>query len=170
MKNQLSNQLDQITFDYHSLDNEEIVIKGFMDRYDVSFDEAAEIFEETKKFLELAAEVQETGNNGLFIDNPLLIIDEMWHTFILHTKQYVGFCMSQFNRFIHHVPTSSNEKVALKNRYELSPVAALKESEEKLKSQYSYIYDKYGPETLIKWYDTLPQKYTADYIQSIKKA
>ena len=150
-------------------ENEEIVIQGFMDRYDVEYEEAKEIFDETKKFLELASELGEEGK-GLFIDKPLLIIDEMWHTFILHTKQYMSFCFEKFNRFIHHQPTSGKEKAELNHRLAIEPASVLKEQEEKLKEQYSRIYDKFGPDTLLKWYDTWPSKYTPDYISKIKKA
>lgn len=170
MSELLQKQLDSISLEDNNLENEEIVIRGFMDRYDVSFDEAAEIFEETKKFLELAAEVHEEGSQNLFIDNPLLIIDEMWHTFILHTKQYMNFCLNRFNRFIHHVPTPSVVKDNLMEEMKINSLKVMKEHEAKLKVQYSLIYDKFGPETLIKWYDTLPQKYTPEYINSIKKA
>ena len=150
-------------------ENEEIVIQGFMDRYDVNYEEAKEIFDETKKFLELASDLSQEGE-GLFIDRPLLIIDEMWHTFILHTKQYMSFCYEKFNRFIHHAPTTQKEKVILNERLAFEPATVLKEHEEKLKEQYSRIYDKFGPETLLKWYDTWPSKYTPDYISKIKKA
>ncbi len=167
MKNQLVDLLDEINPDLTTENHEEVVIKGFMDRYDVTFDEAAEIFEETKKFLSLAAEDE---NKGVFIDQPLQIIDEMWHTFILHTKQYFNFCFTQFNRFIHHVPTPSEEKVKMEERLKIAPLEVLKESEEKISKQYSLIYDKYGPETLVKWYDTWANKYTPDYINAIKKA
>ena len=163
----LEEKLDEIEF---STDNERVVIQGFMDRYDVSEEEAEEIFNETKKFLELAAETQELEGSGLFIDRPLLIIDEMWHTFILHTRQYMNFCLSKFNRFIHHVPTPKSEKQLLDLRLKIEPSTVLRENEEKLKRQYSKIYDKYGPDTLLKWYDTWATKYTPEYITKIKKA
>ncbi|QSE96102.1 glycine-rich domain-containing protein [Fulvivirga lutea] len=150
-------------------ENEEVVIQGFMDRYDVDYEEAKEIFEETKKFLELASDMSQEGQS-LFVDKPLLIIDEMWHTFILHTKQYMQFCLGKFNRFIHHVPTSNKEKMALNERLSTNPSLVLQEQEEKLKDQYSRIYDKFGADTLLKWYETWPTKYTPEYIGKIKKA
>lgn len=167
---ELSKHLDDIIIEDNNLQNEEVVIRGFMDRYDVTFDEAAEIFEETKKFLELAAEVSDEGSQHIFIDNPLLIIDEMWHTFILHTKQYMSYCFGKFNKFIHHVPTPSTVKESIAEELKINSLKVMKEHEEKLKIQYSRIYDKFGPETLVKWYDTLPQKYTPEYIKSIKRA
>ena len=31
-------------------------------------------------------------------------IDDMWHTFLLFTKDYAGFCQQYFGEFIHHLP------------------------------------------------------------------
>jgi len=35
---------------------------------------------------------------------PSKPIDEAWHTFILHTKEYASYCRDRFGRFIDHVP------------------------------------------------------------------
>ena len=161
----LENQLDSIDLESLECENEESIISGFMERYDVSMEEATEIFIETKKWLYLASQ----SENSIFIDKPLQIIDEMWHTFILHTRQYYNFCLNNFKKFIHHQPTSRLEKEALELAYETNPSRVLKEHEENMKRQFSLIYDHLGSETLIKWYEILPQKYTADYISSIKK-
>ncbi|MTI19983.1 hypothetical protein E1176_03015 [Fulvivirga sp. RKSG066] len=161
---QLATQLDELDLE---CEKEEAIIEGFMERYDVSKEEAEEIFEETKKWLWLAAQSDE--ESSVFIDKPLLIIDEMWHTFILHTKQYYNFCLRNFKKLVHHLPTPPSEKRKYQEEIEANPAQMLLKHEEKLKSQYSLIYDKLGPETLLKWYDTIAQKYTPEYINSIKK-
>lgn len=163
----LSKQLDAI--DHLTCENEDVIIEGFMDRYNVDADEAREIFEETKKWLWLASKATEDGGS-LFIDRSLLILDEMWHTFILHTKQYYNFCLSNFKKIIHHKPTPAREKVLMEARLAANPEAVQSEQEAMLKRQYSFIYDHLGPETLLKWYDILPKKYTPEYISAIKKA
>jgi hypothetical protein len=160
----LSKSLDRI--DALECKNEENIIAGFMDRYDVLHEEALEIFEETKKWLFLAAQIED---DRLFIDQPLLIIDEMWHTFILHTKQYYNFCFSNFKKLIHHLPTLPQEKEAYNLAFETNPAQMMKKHENMMKKQFSLIYDHLGSDTLLKWYETFPQKYTADYIKSIKK-
>lgn len=149
-------------------DNETVIVESFMERYNVTYDEALDIFIETKKWLWLASKV-EPSNMGLFIDKPLLIIDEMWHNFILHTKHYYKFCLENFKRFIHHSPTPPAEKKVRQEQFLSNPTQVLKEQEEKLSRQYSLIYDHLGPETLLKWYETMPKKYTPEYIKSIKK-
>ncbi len=164
----LASQLDNI--DLTSQDEDEVVITGFMDRYDVSYPEAKEIFDETKKFLELAVEVQDNEGINLFIDRPLFIIDEMWHTFILHTKQYIDFCFKNFSKFIHHRPTPKKEKDIVSLRFQENPSQVINETKEKLMLQYSFIYDKYGAETLMKWYEEWANKYTPEYLSRIKKA
>lgn len=34
-------------------------------------------------------------------------VDFVWHSFILHTREYDLFCQNQFGQFLHHVPSSS---------------------------------------------------------------
>lgn len=155
--------------DILNCENEDVVIQGFIERYNISYDEAQEIFEETKKWLWLASKSSELNGTSLFIDKPLLIIDEMWHNFILHTKQYYKFCFDNFKRFLHHVPSSAREKAAYKQAFEENPTEAIQKQEEALKKQYTLIYDHLGPETLLKWYDQMAQKYTPEYIKTIRK-
>ena len=38
--------------------------------------------------------------------------DAAWHAHILHTQLYGSWCEKHFRRFMHHVPTSSNEHPA----------------------------------------------------------
>lgn len=155
-----------LDLDQYTDQDEEIVIHGFMDRYEINYEDAKDIFIETKKWLWLASKGQEQNKN-LMIDRPLLIIDEMWHTFILHTNQYYSFCMKNFHRFIHHVPTQKSFKK--KNKSKISEEVTIENYEESLNDQYSFIYDNLGPETLLKWYDRMAEKYTPEYINSIKK-
>lgn len=145
------------------------IIDGFINRYNVTIEEAKEILDETKKWLWLASESHNDRNIGMSMDKPLLIIDEMWHNFIIYTKHYQQFCMDKFNKFVHHIPTPSwtrkKTEFALLNN-------SSKDIEEKKKhsfDQLSFIYDKLGAETVMKWYEEFPTKYTADYIASIKK-
>ena len=68
--------------------NESIVFK-FMESYNVSYEEAERLFKETLKWLWLCGyksrKVKETGKKkpSLSIDSSMVMIDEMWHTFIL---------------------------------------------------------------------------------------
>ncbi len=37
-----------------------------------------------------------------YLFGPLLILDELWHTFILHTRDYVDFSIRYFDTYLHH--------------------------------------------------------------------
>lgn len=37
-----------------------------------------------------------------YLFGPLLILDELWHAFILHTRDYVDFSTRYFNTYFHH--------------------------------------------------------------------
>ncbi|CAM2744488.1 Uncharacterized conserved protein [Legionella steigerwaltii] len=37
-----------------------------------------------------------------YLFGPLLILDELWHAFILHTRDYVDFSMRYFKTYFHH--------------------------------------------------------------------
>ncbi|MBK6267406.1 hypothetical protein JKA74_20360 [Marivirga sp. S37H4] len=145
------------------------IIEGFMERYSVSREEAEEILQETKKWLWLASEnIKEKKGFRLFIDNSLIIIDEMWHNFILHTRSYQKFCNEKLNLFVHHEPTPASEKIRgfdseeEKNKFQ-------KVQQEKLSEQLSYIYDKLGAETVSKWYEEFPEKFSEEKIQALKR-
>ena len=150
-------------------ENDHLIIDGFMKRYDVEKEEAANILQETKKWLWIAAKASEEETFSLSIERPLAVIDEMWHNFILHTRQYHKYCMDKFKKFIHHEPTPSSEKEKFQQRIAKNPTEEVRKWQERYQQQLSYIYDNLGPETVIKWYEELPSKYTQDYLESLKK-
>jgi hypothetical protein len=44
-------------------------------------------------------------NSGLkFVSMPSQVVDDLWHEFILYTREYSGFCDKAFGRFMHHTP------------------------------------------------------------------
>jgi hypothetical protein len=46
-------------------------------------------------------------DKGYAIRDP---IDEMWHTFIIFTKDYFKFCLSIGKPYLHHAPTEESDK------------------------------------------------------------
>ncbi|MDP3992970.1 MAG: hypothetical protein Q8Q05_02030 [bacterium] len=85
-----------------------LLIKNFCRKYEVSEPEARAQFEECKKFLIICAEKPDQTHA------PSLIIDEMWHCFVLHTQEYAKFCSQHFGQFIHHSPSDGPAKSAYK--------------------------------------------------------
>jgi hypothetical protein len=48
---------------------------------------------------------------------PSLVVDDMWHEMVLHTREYAEFCDTAFGRFVHHTPESAmTESAASENR------------------------------------------------------
>lgn len=39
-----------------------------------------------------------------FVSMPSQVADDLWHEFILYTKNYEAFCHQAFGRFLHHTP------------------------------------------------------------------
>lgn len=68
-------------------------------------------------------------------------IDDMWHTFILFTVDYMNFCDQYFGEFIHHQPNTSDEA-------QLDDEAYAKD----LTKYLSYIYDELGEQTVRTWF------------------
>jgi len=38
---------------------------------------------------------------------PSVLVDDMWHEFLLHTRDYAAFCDAAFGQFLHHEPEST---------------------------------------------------------------
>ncbi|USN51087.1 MAG: hypothetical protein H6731_01365 [Myxococcales bacterium] len=68
-------------------------------------------------------------------------MDEMWHAFILITKDYADFCHNYFGEFLHHVPNIREEIVQSEEEFE-----------RELHLYLSYVYDQLGEETLKLWF------------------
>jgi hypothetical protein len=90
---------------------------------------------------------KEPANEALIFDmavhHEMKEIDDMWHTFILFTKEYMTFCNTHFGRFIHHAPNVDTTPI--------DPIVFEKEFERYL----SYVYDNLGEETLALWFEEL---------------
>lgn len=47
------------------------------------------------------------------IPMPSDVVDEIWHEFILHTRDYASFCDKYLGRFLHHVPNQDIERKSI---------------------------------------------------------
>ena len=136
--------------------NEELLIRYRKD-YPNNQLSAEQAFEEMKKYLWLgqkhkldqaAHPEDEDLQFHFYLHLEMDEIDDMWHTFLLFTKDYMDFCHQYFDTYIHHVPTTESEKEKLLN----NPDAMDKFIDEESKRQLSYIYDHLGEETLRTWF------------------
>lgn len=161
----------------------DVVIKNFLKHYAVSEAEAHEIFTETLKWLWLCG----TRNQTVPMLSPMGIVDEMWHNFMLCTKEYSAFCNKYFGHFIHHTPTLNDEEAELSHDAQFlsgeahngfiphvppltkpqSTPPRVKETE--LRETLSLVYDTLGEETVKKWYSEYPSIYSVEKIKALKK-
>jgi len=145
--------------------HEETILR-FMDCYDMPFEEAADIFREMKLFLALSAKFH---GEYIFTHEPLWVIDEMWHTFLMYTWEYEEFCKKYLGRMIHHAPTPRAQKMKIIEDLENNKA----ETEEKLRpvvaNLYNHIFDYLGRDTLIKWIHVYANKYTLEHMNSIRR-
>jgi hypothetical protein len=143
------------------------IIHRFEDDFSVTSEEAHQIFEDTKKLLWLYAHCYFDGIPGL---PPPLIVDEMWHIFILFSREYCDYCFGNFGGYIHHVPTTRTEKLLRDAEQERAPQEWEARTRALLQKRYDYVYDKLGADVLKRWYLEYPNKYNMLTIYQLRRA
>ena len=145
--------------------NDEVAYR-FTTLWEVSFAEAQDLFLETKKWLWLCAHPEK---QRLAITPPLLIIDEMWHNFLLFSREYMEYCHDYFGRYIHHTPPPQGEKEEAKKQYEADSIGAVETRMQEHIKQFGLIYQNLGVKTLLKWYVEYPERYNKDFFKQSYK-
>lgn len=148
------------------------VVERFMRNWNVSLEDSLDIFNEMKKWLWLCADSAKRKRDGeevptLGIAHSMILLDEMWHAFILFTKPYTAFCNEYFGFYIHHGPTTNAEKARVKEELEKNKEAYLEKYEQNLTEQYEYIYERLGEKTLQTWYSEWTDLYTPEYLNEL---
>ncbi|WP_454782916.1 hypothetical protein [Legionella sp. WA2022007384] len=78
---------------------------------DFSEQEGQVLFADLLAWMWLNAQRAKQGKKT-YLFGPLLILDEMWHTFILHTRDYLDFSIRHFDTYFHHdVEPSGQEHI-----------------------------------------------------------
>lgn len=93
----------------------ELLIERFTRDYECSKDHALALFGELKCFMAIRA-----ANRGQKL-SPSRIVDDMWHSFILFTREYFTFCELLGGRgyYIHHNPTKGGDRAAYQRTREI---------------------------------------------------
>jgi hypothetical protein len=117
---------------------------------------AEELFLELLRWLYYCARATEPGKRAGAISMypEILRIDDMWHVFILHTRDYADFCDRYFGRFIHHEPLPPD---APRERDQC-------EVNTELEAFLSLLYDELGEWTVRRWF--LERRYAKGDIPS----
>lgn len=120
--------------------------------------EATEIFLETKKWLWFAANSEVTAT----ISRGMWIIDEMWHTFITFTMDYMRYCDASFGRYIHHAPVSQQSLAASQRAFESDPEAFQQQQAQRMRAEFAEIRRLLGEDTLYRWQVEFRQRYSPE--------
>lgn len=128
------------------------LIASFCREYSVHEKEAKIIFKDLLRFLWLDQYLKSKKSSKasyFAIWAPHLIIDKMWHSFILRSADYEQFCNTYFGEFIHHFPESALKKQSHPDRFKLH-------WEKQIDLTLQYL----GPTVLRRWYLQYPKKYS----------
>ena len=139
----------------------EKVLLTFMESFNISRNESEIIFDDMLRFLWVCQLHGEKPYLNV-IDSPLIVIDEMWHTFILHTQAYDEFCKNYFGYFLHHQPTSKLETNKNKPR-------SLEKLIDEKRARYTMLYEILGKTVFIRWFHLYPKKYSKTSLMKLKK-
>lgn len=139
------------------------VLESFCSSLQIAVREAETIFDDMLRFLW----VSERGSSvtRMAIDDPILIIDEMWHIFVLFTKPYGEFCHKYFGRFVHHTPTTETERRERSSIRDMTELARLVEEK---RERYGFVYDMLGQDIFIRWYYEYPARYSKEQIAALR--
>ena len=142
------------------------VVGRFCDDHGVDFAAASEVFVETLKWLWLCAHqsyLQESKGKapvGVPLLSEIFVIDLMWHNFILFTEEYQNFCNDYLKSFVHHVPQTRRDRERFAAELHENPDGAKAEKEAALRNACELIYDELGAETLSKWVEDFPARFS----------
>lgn len=96
------------------------------------------------------------------INDPILILDEVWHIFLLYTPYYTQFCLSYFGTYLHHMPS-------LNQREEANVESSREQYLQRQKTQLNTVYELLGKTVFIRWYHEYPKIYTRESIRAMRK-
>ncbi|MCX4248098.1 glycine-rich domain-containing protein [Paraliomyxa miuraensis] len=141
-------------------ENDAIVHK-FLERFDMPFEEARALFDDVKKWMWLSG--RPGRPQAMTVTEDILILDEMWHTFILFTRDYHEFCRDRVGHFVHHAPTTRSEKDRILREYEADPEGAFARSERRLEEVLVFVAEHLGAGAVHRWFVELPQRYGPEF-------
>jgi hypothetical protein len=126
------------------------VVNRFKKEYPHLSHQAEIIFEDLLRFFwgtrKHALDKKENPEKNEFqfifiMDKDMMEIDQMWHIFLLFTRDYASFCHKYFGEFLHHqpdlVPLFENQGFQFKSN---------------LEKFLNYTFDLFGEEVITRWF------------------
>jgi hypothetical protein len=122
------------------------IVKRFLKVYDIPAEDAHALLVDVKQLLWISHK----RRHELQRETPILYqqyaMDEMWHNFILFTKEYTKYCESLYGHYLHHTPAVGEDDESI--------------SEDLLRENLLYIEKHLGLEVVNRWYIEWPEKYS----------
>ena len=115
-------------------------IKRYSKEHKKSMDEAADVFKNLMIYLYIAEKCQE-ARCELPITESIMEIDNMWHIFLLFTKDYALFSQQYAGKFIHHSPFTDESNVIPET-----------ERRANLRKCLNILVSEFGEELMDAWY------------------
>lgn len=146
------------------------VVRRFQARFALPDDQANAVFTETLRWLWYMASTEVTAINpeAHSIDAPMTVIDEMWHDFILVTRDYTDFCVDMFGRYIHHAPAHPVSALAPTKTID-DAKAALAALIGRKRAKYRSVFDVLGGDVFVRWYIDYPQRLSAGGLAALQR-
>jgi hypothetical protein len=118
--------------------------------------DAREVFEGLLAFLYLSARSIELPEREVVVGMypEILKLDWMWHSFILHTRDYADFCGRHFGFFLHHEPAAPASDGQARRRG----------GDAELRKFLSFAYDELGEDIVRSWF--VERRFAADPIHA----
>ncbi len=78
-----------------------VVLNYFSHHQQIPLENSKALFEDLLAWMWLNRQ-RKLQNKPTYLFGPLLQLDQLWHSFILHTRLYTDFCMEHFGEYFHH--------------------------------------------------------------------
>jgi hypothetical protein len=142
------------------------VISRFQDKFKLSTRETKALFRETLRWLWLCVRSRQTGGPLLEIRTSMLFLDEMWHEFLMFTRDYQQFCLEYLGEYVHHLPTTRAAKRAMQQAWRKNPEEARRAREKSLVEQFTFIRQELGGDVLDRWVRKYKVRYPPEFMNA----
>lgn len=145
------------------------VVQGFRRNYAVDTRTARRLFDDVKRWLWLfSIAPPRLRKTGFLIDTRLKILDEMWHNFILFTREYRAYCRALRVPYINHAPTTNRMRRVAARKRAADPEAWQRAYERDQRRFYEFVFAHLGGATLRRWYLEYPRRFSEAQIESLR--
>ncbi|MGE0549809.1 MAG: hypothetical protein AB7O24_28385 [Kofleriaceae bacterium] len=133
------------------------VIDKFLESYAMPRRDADALFTELKRWLWLNARAHVIpGSPNIYVIADMTAIDEMWHTFLLFTKDYQDFCDRYFGHFVHHVPNTDRAMQRDERNERRRPELVQQNWEASIR----FICEQLGERIALRWFKDYPKRFS----------